>query len=38
MLRIACSKNVHVSISSFGTSQKPMEWYIDAFKPHPNAE
>ena len=37
MLRIACSKNVHVSISN-AASQKPMEWYVDAFRAHPNAE
>ena len=37
MLRIACSKNVHVSISN-AASHKPMEWYIDAFRAHPNAE
>ena len=37
MFRIACSKNVHVSISN-AASQKPMEWYVDAFRAHPNAE
>ena len=37
MLRIACSKNVHVSISN-AASQRPMSWYIEAFRANPNAE
>ena len=37
MLRIACSKNVHVSISNT-KKKKPMEFYIDAFRAHPKAE
>jgi len=37
MLRIACSKNVHVNISN-AASQRPMDWYIKAFNAHPKAE